>query len=416
MCQGSLCGSSRSWSVNTRSGCLRESEGQDKAMSELQETIVLEEEEEEEDASTSCGTGEDEDDGEPKICRVCGDKATGYHFNAMTCEGCKGFFRRAMKRNLQLSCPFQSSCLINKSNRRHCQACRLKKCVGIGMKRELIMSDEAVQRRRALIRKKQQLYHFSPSPPVTCLTPEQQDLIAQLVEAHTKTFDVSFTYFRDFRPIVRMSPLMDSLDNAQSNSFSMLPHIADLVTYVIKGTISFAKIIPYFRKQSIEDQIALLKGCALELCVIRFNTVFNCEKQCWECGPNKYDLDDMALAGFRMLFLEPLLRFHFMLKKLNLRTEEYALMQAICLFSADRPGVSEHRIISDIQEQFALALVAYIGTHHTPAEENRFLFAKIMERVTELRSMNDEHSKQLVQIWDIQPDSTPLMREVFSQL
>ena len=29
----------------------------------------------------------------PRICGVCGDRATGFHFNAMTCEGCKGFFR-----------------------------------------------------------------------------------------------------------------------------------------------------------------------------------------------------------------------------------------------------------------------------------------------------------------------------------
>ncbi len=36
---------------------------------------------------------ETEEDDEPKICQVCGDKSTGYHFNAMTCEGCKGFFR-----------------------------------------------------------------------------------------------------------------------------------------------------------------------------------------------------------------------------------------------------------------------------------------------------------------------------------
>lgn len=30
---------------------------------------------------------------EPKLCGVCGDLAKGYHFNALTCEGCKGFFR-----------------------------------------------------------------------------------------------------------------------------------------------------------------------------------------------------------------------------------------------------------------------------------------------------------------------------------
>lgn len=30
---------------------------------------------------------------EPRNCVVCGDRATGYHFHALTCDGCKGFFR-----------------------------------------------------------------------------------------------------------------------------------------------------------------------------------------------------------------------------------------------------------------------------------------------------------------------------------
>lgn len=29
-----------------------------------------------------------------KFCLVCGDKALGYNFNAITCESCKAFFRR----------------------------------------------------------------------------------------------------------------------------------------------------------------------------------------------------------------------------------------------------------------------------------------------------------------------------------
>ncbi|KAG5851613.1 hypothetical protein ANANG_G00053510 [Anguilla anguilla] len=36
---------------------------------------------------------EEDEDEEPKVCQVCGDRATGYHFNALSCEGCKGFFR-----------------------------------------------------------------------------------------------------------------------------------------------------------------------------------------------------------------------------------------------------------------------------------------------------------------------------------
>ena len=34
-----------------------------------------------------------------KICTVCGDKALGYNFNALTCESCKAFFRRNALRN-----------------------------------------------------------------------------------------------------------------------------------------------------------------------------------------------------------------------------------------------------------------------------------------------------------------------------
>ena len=34
-----------------------------------------------------------------KRCTVCGDKALGYNFNALTCESCKAFFRRNAVKN-----------------------------------------------------------------------------------------------------------------------------------------------------------------------------------------------------------------------------------------------------------------------------------------------------------------------------
>jgi hypothetical protein len=41
--------------------------------------------------------------GDPKICGVCGDRALGYNFNAVTCESCKAFFRRnALKKKVSL--------------------------------------------------------------------------------------------------------------------------------------------------------------------------------------------------------------------------------------------------------------------------------------------------------------------------
>uniref|UniRef100_A0A3B3XPL4 Nuclear receptor domain-containing protein n=1 Tax=Poecilia mexicana TaxID=48701 RepID=A0A3B3XPL4_9TELE len=88
---------------------------------------------------TTSVVGPDEfDRNAPRICGVCGDKATGFHFNAMTCEGCKGFFRC---RKASFTCPFNGSCTITKDNRRHCQACRLKRCIDIGMMKECEYGD-----------------------------------------------------------------------------------------------------------------------------------------------------------------------------------------------------------------------------------------------------------------------------------
>ncbi len=41
-----------------------------------------------------------------------------------------------MKRKASFTCPFNGSCTITKDNRRHCQACRLKRCIDIGMMKE----------------------------------------------------------------------------------------------------------------------------------------------------------------------------------------------------------------------------------------------------------------------------------------
>jgi hypothetical protein len=43
--------------------------------------------------------GSGDDSKSSKKCSVCGDKALGYNFNAITCESCKAFFRRNALKN-----------------------------------------------------------------------------------------------------------------------------------------------------------------------------------------------------------------------------------------------------------------------------------------------------------------------------
>lgn len=77
-----------------------------------------------------------------KVCMVCGDKALGFNFNAVTCESCKAFFRRNALSSKDFSCPFNETCEITVVTRRFCQRCRLQKCFKIGMRKEYIMTEE----------------------------------------------------------------------------------------------------------------------------------------------------------------------------------------------------------------------------------------------------------------------------------
>ena len=69
-------------------------------------------------------------------CMVCGDKSSGKHYGQFTCEGCKSFFKRSVRRNLSYTCRGNRDCPIDQHHRNQCQYCRLKKCLKVGMRRE----------------------------------------------------------------------------------------------------------------------------------------------------------------------------------------------------------------------------------------------------------------------------------------
>ncbi|KAK5890415.1 hypothetical protein CesoFtcFv8_013937 [Champsocephalus esox] len=355
--------------------------------------------------------GETTEDEEPRACAVCGDLAKGYHFNALTCEGCKGFFRRAIKRSTQLRCRFQNKCSITKNNRRSCQACRFRKCRAIGMRQEMVMSEKEVQERRTRIQTRKRL-----DAPVE-LSSQQEETIKELLCSHRQSFDSAFYRFSGFRPMDRnalpvgqdeseselcslsstsLSGSFETPENQEHEEagkkgsvFTALPHVADLTTYMIQDIITFSKSLRDFQSLNMDDQISLLKGATFEIMQIRFNMVFNTKTGIWECGHLTYCINDAVRAGFQPLLLEPLLKFHHTLRDLCLQEEEYALMQACPCF---------------------------LQTVQRTGPEKHLLYPKVMSCLTEMRTMNEEYSKQVLQIQDIQPDIiSPLIMEMVSK-
>ncbi|KAM6153440.1 nuclear receptor subfamily 1 group I member 3 isoform 6-T6 [Erethizon dorsatum] len=307
-------------------------------------------------------SGEDE----PRNCVVCGDRATGYHFHALTCEGCKGFFRRAVSKSTGRTCPFAGSCEVSKAQRRHCPACRLQKCLDAGMRKDMILSAEALALRRA----KQAQRRAQQS--ALQLSKEQKEMVQTLLEAHTRHVGTMFDHFVQFRPPAHLfiqhqrSPIMAPV-------LPLLMHFADINTFMVEQIIKFTKELPLFRSLPMEDQISLLKGAAIEMGQIALNTTFCLQTQNFFCGPLRYSMEDGA---------------------------------------HDRPGVTQREEIDQLQQWMALTLDRYIKGQQ-PRPRNRFLYAKLLGLLVELRSINTIYWHQIQLIQGL-PAMMPLLQEICS--
>jgi nuclear receptor subfamily 6 group A len=72
---------------------------------------------------------------------ICEDKATGLHYGIITCEGCKGFFKRTVQNRRVYTCVADGTCEITKAQRNRCQYCRFKKCIEQGMVLQAVRED-----------------------------------------------------------------------------------------------------------------------------------------------------------------------------------------------------------------------------------------------------------------------------------
>ncbi len=81
-------------------------------------------------------------------CVVCHDKSSGKHYGQFTCEGCKSFFKRSVRRNLTYQCRGSKNCPIDQHHRNQCQHCRFKKCLKMGMKREAVQRGRVPQQQQ----------------------------------------------------------------------------------------------------------------------------------------------------------------------------------------------------------------------------------------------------------------------------
>ncbi|XP_022919600.2 hormone receptor 4 [Onthophagus taurus] len=99
----------------------------------LQDVVQLQQQQQQQDCQ--------EEEEQPMICMICEDKATGLHYGIITCEGCKGFFKRTVQNRRVYTCVADGNCEITKAQRNRCQYCRFKKCIEQGMVLQAVRED-----------------------------------------------------------------------------------------------------------------------------------------------------------------------------------------------------------------------------------------------------------------------------------
>lgn len=346
----------------------------------------------------------------PPTCHVCGIAATGYHYDVPSCNGCKTFFRRTIVSEKSFDCKREGKCFDIDSGMKplKCRACRLNKCIDVGMNPLALQLDERETKGvvfKEIIRKR---HNSSNDLPLIKVLPDTVDgklcgvidgllyLEFKMEEFRSSSYnpkpmeiprlETMLTDSSKIDAVTRMGPMEGwPLPQIPCN-FSPLdgrppPHIPERkfwMIYDMISTVEYAKTFWFMYQLDISDKIRLLR-----------NVLLNCQNlnQAFFSVNNKCD---------RLFFpdgtsppLPPLSFGHDIIRnqrkmvssvaRIDMDRQDYVLLKAICLCNAAVSGLSIYaqKILAQEKEKYTLALFKHCmtsrGAAHGPAHFSAIL-------------------------------------------
>ncbi|KAE8618296.1 hypothetical protein XENTR_v10009347 [Xenopus tropicalis] len=286
-------------------------------------------------------------------CVVCGDKSSGKHYGQFTCEGCKSFFKRSVRRNLTYTCRANRNCPIDQHHR-----------------------NQSVQRGRM---------------------PPTQPTHGQFALTNGDPLNCHSYLSGYISLLLRAEPYPTSRFGSQCmqpNNIMGIENICELAARMLFSAVEWARNIPFFPDLQITDQVALLRLTWSELFVLNAA----------QCSMPLHVAPLLAAAGLHaspmsadrvVAFMDHIRIFQEQvekLKALHVDSAEYSCLKAIVLFTSDACGLSDVAHVESLQEKSQCALEEYVRSQY-PNQPTRF--GKLLLRLPSLRTVSSSVIEQL---------------------
>ncbi|XP_030202037.1 estrogen-related receptor gamma isoform X1 [Gadus morhua] len=314
-----------------------------------------------------------------RLCLVCGDVASGYHYGVASCEACKAFFKRTIQGNIEYSCPASNECEITKRRRKSCQACRFMKCLAVGMLREGVRLDR-VRGGRQKYKRRIDAENSPYMNPQNGLPQKKSYPLGGAGENKV----VSLLLVAEPEGIFAMpDPTVPDSD------IKALTTLCDLADRELVVNIGWAKHIPGFPSLSLADQMSLLQSGWMEILILR--VVFRSltlEDRLVYAEDYVMDEDQSKLAGLLDLN-NSVLQLVKKYKALGLEKPEFVVLKAIALANSDSMQIEDSEAVQRLQDVLHAALQDLEASCHPedPRRAGKLIMSLPLLRQTAARAV-----------------------------
>ncbi|CAL1532754.1 unnamed protein product [Lymnaea stagnalis] len=292
-------------------------------------------------------------------CAICRDKSTGKHYGAFSCDGCKGFFRRSVRRNHVYACRFHRNCVVDKDKRNQCRYCRLRKCFRAGMKKEAVQNErDRISVRRTSYEDVTQSNSLSVSTLLNAETVSRQQIDLQMSQQ-----------------------LMGDYRNRRS---ATLEDVVESMKQQLLVLVEWAKLIPCFSELPLDDQVALLRAHAGEHLILgvakRSVSLTEVLLLSNESIITRQNADpDVGHVASRILdeIVSPM-------REIQVDDSEFACLKTLVFFDPVAPGLTNIAKVKQFRYQVQVNLEDYINDRQY---DSRGRFGEILLLLPSLQSI-----------------------------